>query len=153
MTSRHYKEIMAKMPETCVDNDCRDTNWGGRGREHYVGSDCPMYQKELQRLQREDQVRVAEAINALPKNDHNAEIQYNIVSEQVSMSLDAFLAIAKHFQQNIEYGLIRVEPVEGVREGSGVYKLPMMPYKEARDLAEIGGARLVQKFESGWIDA
>ena len=152
MRSRHHDAIMAKMPELCCDDDCRDTNWGGRGRAHTVHSTCPMYQRELRKLQMGDQWAFTDAVRALPKNDLNAKIKYNEHVEEVTMSLDAFLAIAKNFQGHVEYGIKQAHGGEG-GEDTNVYALYGMSFKDARDLAEMAGKQLMQKFDSGWIEA
>lgn len=152
MRSRHHDEIMAKMPELCSDNDCRHTNWGGRGRAHDVQTDCPVYQRELRSVRSKDLTLFLEATQALPKNDHNDSITYGMDAEQVTMSLEAFLALSKHFQGRISYGVKQQHGGEG-GDDTGVYELYGMPFKDARDLAEFSGAQLMQKFDSGWMEA
>lgn len=152
LTRRHHDAIMAKMPELCDDGSCRHTNWGGRGRAHTVQSDCPMYERELRTRRMQDQWAFTDARNALPKNDLNAKIKYQENVEFVSMPLETFLAIAKHFQSNIEYGIKQVHGGEG-GDDTSIYSLAGMPFKDARDLAEVAGKQLMQRFDSGWIEA
>ncbi len=150
--SRHHDTIMAKMPETCCDNSCRDTNWGGRGRAHYVDTTCPMYQRELRKLQMEDQWAYTDALKALPKNDLNAKVKYHEDVENVTMPLEAFLAIAKNFQGHVEYGIKQTHGGEG-GDDTSIYSLAGMPFSDSRDLAEVAGKQLMQKFDSGWVEA
>lgn len=153
MTTRHHDAIMASMPdELCVDSSCRHTNWGGRDRAHQIQTDCPCYQRRLRALQMEDQWKVADAFNALPKNDLNGKIRYSKETEQVTMPLETFLAIAKHFQGHIEYGIKQTHGGEG-GDDTSIYTLGGMPFSDARDLAEVAGKQLMQKFDSGWIEA
>lgn len=145
MKHRHYDAIMAGMTELCQDSSCRHTNWGGRGRAHDVQPDCPAYMRELRKLEMLDEWEFTDARKALPRNDLNAKIKFDVKTGEVSMPLDAFLDISGHFRDNISYGL---------RQPDGfIYNLPLMPFKESRDLAEISGAQLMQKFDSKWIEA
>lgn len=90
-----------------------------------------------------------EALHALPKNDLNKWIRFDSNDGEVKMSLEAFLAIAENFKGHIQYGLISThESTDGK-----VYELPFMPFKDARDLAEMTQGQLMQKFESDWIEA
>lgn len=150
--TRHYDAIMAKMPELCDDPTCRHTNWGGKGRAHTVQSDCPVYQREFRKLQMEDQWAFTDARKALPKNDLNATIKYRENVETVSMSLEAFLAIAQNFQGHVEYGIKQVHGGEG-GDDTSVYSLAGMSFSDARDLAEVAGKHLMQRFDSGWMEA
>lgn len=150
--TRHHDAIMAKMPKTCDDNTCPDTNWGGKGRAHFVGSTCPMYQRELRNLQMEDQWAFTDARKALPKNDLNAKIKYHSNAEEVSMPLEAFLAIAQNFRGTIEYGIKQAHGGEG-GDDTNVYSLHGMSFTDARDLAEVAGKHLMQRFDSGWMEA
>jgi hypothetical protein len=143
---------MAMMPDYCVDSYCKHTNWGGRGRQHEIQRDCPVYVRELHNLQRHDQFDFFEALRSLPKDDQNAEIGYSFETEKVTMNLETFLALAKHFQGHIEYGIKQTHGGEGGDDAS-VYSLNGMPFKDARDLAEVAGKQLMQRFDSGWIEA
>lgn len=150
--TRHHDTIMDKMPELCCDNDCRDTNWGGKGRAHTVQTTCPMYQRELRKLQREDQWAFTDARKALPRNNLNAKIKYHENVEQVIMPLEAFLAIAQNFKGTVEYGIKQTHGGEG-GDDTSVYSLYGMPFSDARDLAEVTGNHLMQRFDSGWMEA
>jgi len=148
MKSRHHDAIMAKMPEYCEgDSSC----FYGK-RSHILDSECPMYQRELRKLQMEDQWAFLDARQSLPKNDLNAKITYAQRAEEVTMPLDAFLAIAKNFQSHIEYGIKQAHGGEG-GDDTNIYSLAGMPFKDARDLAEVAGKQLMQRFDSGWIEA
>ncbi len=146
--TRHHDEIMAKMPEFCEG----DSSCFYKSRKHWLDSECPMYQRELRKLQMEDQWVFLDARKALPKNDLNTQIKYAQQSEEVTMSLDAFLAIAKNFQGHVEYGIKQTHGGEG-GDDTTIYSLAGMPFKDARDLAEVAGKQLMQKFDSGWIEA
>jgi len=150
--TRHHHAIKAKMPELCDDPTCRHTNWGGHGRAHSVQGDCPMYERELRNLRMADQWAFTDARKALPKNDLNAQIRYHENVEQVTMSLEAFLAIAKNFQGNVEYGIRQTHGGEG-GDDTSVYSLYGMSFTDARDLAEMAGRDLMQRFDSGWMEA
>lgn len=150
--TRHHYAIMAMMPELCDDANCRHTNWGGKGRAHSVQGDCPMYERKLRNLRMEDQWAFTDARKALPKNDLNAKIRYSESAELVSMPLEAFLAIAKNFQGTVEYGIEQTHGGEG-GDDTSVYSLYGMPFSDARDLAEVTGKKLMQRFDSGWMEA
>ena len=152
MTTRHHSKIMAVMPEHCQDNDCRHTNWGGRGRAHEVQTDCAMYLREQRRLEVLDAVEFDKALGTLPKNNQNAKISFDRKTGQVSMPLEAFLALSQHFKGNVTYGVKQQHGGEG-GDDTSVYELYGMPFKDARDLAEFSGAQLMQKFNSGWMEA
>lgn len=152
MLNRHHAAIMAVMPEHCQDSDCRHTNWGGRGRAHDVQPDCAMYLRELRGLETLDAVEFEASLHVLPKNDQNAKINFDRKTGQVSMPLESFLAIAQHFQGHIEYGIKQVHGGEG-GDDTKVYSLYGMPFSDARDLAEVAGKHLMQRFDSGWMEA
>ena len=152
LTRLHHDEIMAKMPEYCDDSTCPHTNWGGHGRSHIVQRDCPAYERELRKLRMADQWAFTDARSALPKNDLNAKIKFQENVEVVSMPLEAFLALAKNFQGHIEYGIKQAHGGEG-GDDTNIYSLAGMPFKDARDLAEVAGKQLMQRFDSGWIEA
>lgn len=150
--TRHYDTIMAKMPELCDDPSCRHTNWGGKGRAHTVQSDCPAYMREFRNLQMADQWAFTDALKSLPRNDLNAKIKYRENTEQVTMPLEAFLTIAQNFRGTVEYGIKQTHGGEG-GDDTKVYSLYGMPFSDARDLAEVTGKPLMQRFDSGWMEA
>lgn len=93
-----------------------------------------------------------DALNSLPKSDLNSEISLNAVDGTVTLSLEAFLALSGHFKGQITYGIQQTHGGEG-GDDTTVYILPGMEFSDARDLAEISGHQLMQKFESKWIEA
>jgi hypothetical protein len=111
-----------------------------------------MYVRALRTLQRQDEWSFIDARKALPKHDLNAKVKYDQNMELVYMPLEAWLVVAGHFQGNIEYGIKQAHGGEG-GDDTSIYSLSGMPYNAARDLAEIAGKQLMQKFNSGWIEA
>lgn len=146
--TQHHDEIMAKMPEFCEgESSCFYSS-----QRHWLGSECPMYQRELRKLQMEDQWEFTDALKALPKHDLNVKIKYREGLEEVAMPLDAFLAISKNFQGHVEYGIKQTHGGEG-GDDTTIYSLAGMPFNDSRDLAEVAGKQLMQKFDSGWMEA
>jgi hypothetical protein len=137
-------EYPAEEIKYCQHPQCRHTNWGGRGRRHEVQPDC--YEVELlrQKLKLEKNFEFQDAYFSLPHLDKLGGIQYHDDTGKVSMSLESFKTLAGFFE-NASYALRKPD--------GGIYELTGMTYKAARDLAEIGGAQLLQKFETGWFDA
>lgn len=135
---------LGELPDYCDNPTCPDTNWGGQKRKHLLSANCPAYVEAKLRLKLKLNQEFQDAYFSLPHLDKLGGIQYHDSSEKVSMSLESFKTLASFF----------VEAHYAVRKPDGeIYELPGLPYKVARDLAEMGGAQLMQKFETGWFEA
>lgn len=135
---------LGELPDHCDNPTCPNTNWGGQRRKHLLSTNCPAYVEAKQRLKLKLTLEFQDAYFSLPNLDKLGGIKYHDSSETVSMSLESFKALAGVFI-NASFALRKPD--------GGIYELTGMDYKAARDLAEIGGAQLLQRYETGWFDA
>lgn len=92
--------------------------------------------------------RYHEAVKLLPHRNHLNTLVWSAETNRVSMSLEAFEAIAEIFKDAILYGL--KHPDNGSAQ---VFPLPATAYLDASDIAEKSGCLLMQKINTDWIEA